>query len=116
MNEFPGEADLRPVAALGYHAVLLLGMLGEPMLTRELHSLVEKSASSPVFQAIVASNRSASEATEGLERLHQGGVAEVRRTLERMERLGVVRKQLGSPANEGHLWWRVPVAEWPNKT
>lgn len=109
----PDERQLRPVIELGRHAALLLGMLGSPMTVRELYDLMQRSAASPLYDAILAEHRSGAEARESLEHLLAGGPTEVRRTLVRLERLGVVRRQLPSITNEPHLWWRLPPSEWP---
>lgn len=100
-------------ATLGHRVALTLGMLGSPMTTSELLVLAARALESPVVREVYEHAPAGAEAVAALEEMVAGGVSGIRRDLESLERRGMVRRQRPAAANESHLWWRLPPAEWP---
>lgn len=83
------------------------------MTTSELLVLATKGLESPVVREVYENAPAGAEAIAALESIVSGGVSEIRRDLELLERRGMVRRQRAAAQNESHLWWRLPPAEWP---
>lgn len=81
---------------LGPKASILLGMLGYPMTTGELHRLVRRSLR----------RYDDADGKEALADLDAGGKTEIWKQLVKLEDEGLVTRAAINP-NEPHMWWRV---------
>jgi RIO-like serine/threonine protein kinase len=94
---------------VGGKAAMILGLLGHPMTTGEMHKMVKKAI--PMLDTVEKAfgefgTVPIDEGRQALEELAAGGKTEIWKELVKLEKRGLVRRAIVNP-NEPHLWWRV---------